>query len=581
LEWEHAVNRCLSFVAGVVAVLLMASGDRAIAQQDPPARVARLNHVEGRVSFAQPDGEWGSAELNRPLLRGDSLWADHGTRAEIQIGSTVVRMDGNTRLKVLALGDDTAQLGVTQGSVQLRASNLPQGENIEIDTPNLAYRMAYPGVVRIDVNGQGASTTRVSIRSGAGAVYADEAQAVPLGDGQQAMFRARSLDRVAVQEAPQDNFDRWAAERDRRDARSVAARFVPRELVGYQWLDESGQWSQDPSYGAVWFPSARPEWAPYRYGRWEWIAPWGWTWIDEEPWAFAPSHYGRWTMIGVRWAWVPGRLPPRPAYAPALVAFIGGAGATALTVGGKTGVAWFPLAPSEPWQAAGSAESQYKDRVNAAMRPLPATGYAYQRKPEALTAMAAEDFARGKPLRAGRQSLSPPLLAQAQIVPPPGLPKRVGDSASLQAQAEQQAATEQARRAEQERQTQQRAAEQASQQAKAPARAEQAKSASAKKRVAQPKKTQQASRQPAAKREAKKGAPQQAQRTQPKRATTAKKPEPDPRSAHAQQVEAARRAADREAQLLRAQREEAERRRQEQERARTDTRLRQQQVLGG
>jgi hypothetical protein len=556
------VSRCLLLITGVVAVLLMALGHPAMAQEDPPGRIARLNHVEGRVALAQPGGEWVNAELNRPLVPGDSLWVDKGTRAEIQIGSTVVRMDGNTRLEVLAVGDHATQLGVTQGSVQLRVRSLPEGENFEIDTPNLAYRMAYPGVMRIDVDGPGAPTTRVTIRSGAGAVYGEQAQALPLGDGQQVIFRARSLERVAAQEAPQDNFDRWAAERDRRDEQSVAARYVPRELVGYQWLDVSGQWSLDPSHGAVWLPDARPAWAPYRQGRWEWLAPWGWTWIDEEPWAFAPSHYGRWAMIGARWAWVPGRLPPRPTYAPALVAFVGGSGTAAPIASGKAPVAWFPLAPGEPWQAAGpaaSTASMYNDRVNAAAQPVPATGYAHQRKPEAITAMAADDFVRGKPLRSGRLSLTAPWLAQAQVVPAPGFPKRVADGApSQQAQAQQQAAVEQAR-------LQQKAAEARAQQAKPPAKAEQAKSAK-KKRGAQSKKPQQAPRT------------QQAQGA----ATAAKKPAPDQRSAqHAQQVEAARRAADREARLLRAQRQEAARRRQEQERARTDTRLRQQQALGG
>jgi hypothetical protein len=540
------VGRCLSFITGVIAALLMTPGNSANAQQDPPGRIARLNHVEGRVTLAQPGGEWVNAELNRPLVPGDSLWVDKGTRAEIQIGSAVVRMDGNTRLEVLAVGDHTAQLSVMQGSVQVRVRSLPEGENFEIDTPNLAYRTAYPGVVRLDVDGPGAATTRVMIRSGAGTAYGEHAQALPLGDGQQGTFRARSLERVAAQEAPQDNFDRWAAERDRRDDKSVAARYVPRELVGYQWLDVSGQWSLDPSHGAVWFPDARPEWGPYRHGRWEWLAPWGWTWIDEEPWAFAPSHYGRWATIGARWAWVPGRLPPRPTYAPALVAFVGGSGTAAPIASGKAPVAWFPLAPGEPWQPAGHAASMYNDRVNAAAQPLPATGYAHQRKPEATTAMAADDFARGKPLRSARLSLTAPWLAQAQVVPAPGYPKRVTDGApSQQAQAQQQATVEQAR-------LQQKAAEARAQQAKPPG--------AKKKRGAQSKK------------------PQQASRTQQ---TAAKKPAADQRSAYAQQVEAARRAADREAQLLRAKREEAVRRRQEQERARTDTQLRQQPPLGG
>ncbi len=66
-------------------------------------------------------------------------------------------------------------------------------------------------------------------------------------------------------------------------------------------------------------------WAPYRNGHWAWIDPWGWTWVDDAPWGFAPFHYGRWTVVDDRWGWVPGPVRQRAVYAPALVAFIGGA----------------------------------------------------------------------------------------------------------------------------------------------------------------------------------------------------------------------------------------------------------------
>src|SRR5271170_7237377 len=52
--------------------------------QDPPSRVARLNYMEGSVSF-QPSGEndWLTTVLNRPLVTGDNLWADEDSRAEV------------------------------------------------------------------------------------------------------------------------------------------------------------------------------------------------------------------------------------------------------------------------------------------------------------------------------------------------------------------------------------------------------------------------------------------------------------------------------------------------------------------
>src|SRR6202011_5172879 len=113
-----------------------------------------------------------------------------------------------------------------------------------------------------------------------------------------------------------------------------AARYVSRELPGYEDLDDYGDWRPNPEYGTVWMPRVEAGWAPYHYGHWRWIEPWGWTWIDDQPWGFAPFHYGRWAYIGNRWGWVPGTVIVRPVYAPALVTFIGGAGwSLALSVG--------------------------------------------------------------------------------------------------------------------------------------------------------------------------------------------------------------------------------------------------------
>jgi hypothetical protein len=399
------------------------------AQGDPPGRVARLNYVEGPVTFsAVGDNEWIDAQINRPLVHGDRLWTDKGSRAEIQAGSSAVRMSGQTRLEVLALDDQSTQLSVTQGTVYVRVRSLPEGENFEIDTPNLAFRAAYPGDYRVDVDATG-GTTRVTIHSGTGAVYGEAGQSLSLGGGQQITFRARSLAQVDRQESPpQDNFDRWAAERNRHEDQSVSARFVPREVVGYQDLDAHGQWVQDAAYGAVWFPQGTPaNWAPYRDGHWEWIGPWGWTWIDDAPWGFAPSHYGRWAMINSRWAWVPGQLGLRPIYAPALVAFIGGGSTSAWSIpvaAGRPGVAWFPLGPGEPWQPGFKASAAYVSNVNRNMAPVASTGYVHQSRPDALTAISSDDFQRGHTVRGSWLRVAANALTKAQIVAPPPMPER-------------------------------------------------------------------------------------------------------------------------------------------------------------
>ena len=184
---------------------------------DAPARIARLNHIEGSVAVAPAgDNEWTNALPNRPLARGDRLWTDRGSRAELQVRSNALRMDGQTQLSFTALNARALQVSVIQGAVQARLRDLVEGENFELDTPNLAFRAAQPGDYRIDVDPAGGST-RVTVLSGSGTAYGEGGQAVTLRTGQQIGFRGRNLIQVAAPPvASIDGFGRWAAERDAR-----------------------------------------------------------------------------------------------------------------------------------------------------------------------------------------------------------------------------------------------------------------------------------------------------------------------------------------------------------------------------
>ena len=413
---------------------------------DPPGRVARLNLIEGPVSFAPaPSGDendnsaWTQAQLNRPLTAGDRLWTDQRARSELHIGSTTVRMNAQTSLDFLALDDNTTQLRLAQGTANLRVRNMYPGQRLEVDTPNLAFVVSQPGDYRLDVN-PATNTTRVVSQSGAGVIYGDSGTPVNLGNQQQVSFGGTNLAPAGPGASALDAFDQWAIARHQAEDRSVTARYVPRETVGYQQLDSYGDWTQDPSYGAVWLPRAVPaNWAPYRAGHWSWIRPWGWTWIDDAPWGFAPFHYGRWAQIGPRWAWVPGRLAPRPVYAPALVAFVGGSSGGVswnVSIGGgsRPALGWFPLAPGEAFRPAYRTSPGYVTQVNHnivvnnIVNQTNVTNvtnvYRYARTPAAVTAVSAADFARGRPV-ASNVALTAADLGRARLVESGrGIPQR-------------------------------------------------------------------------------------------------------------------------------------------------------------
>ncbi len=320
--------------------------------QDPPSRVARLSYTVGSVSF-QPGGEgdWVTAVNNRPLTTGDNLWADKDSRAELQIGSTSLRLDSETSVTILELDDHTTQLRLSQGSILFRVRHLDDEDHFEVDTPNSAFVIQGNGEYRVDVNADG-SETDTTVWRGRGEVTGGGASYDVIA-GQRARFiGTQELDHEIDQLPPRDDFDSFAFDRDDHEDRAESANYISPETTGYEDLDEYGQWHYAADYGPVWTPVGVPVgWAPYRFGHWVWVEPWGWTWVESEPWGFAPFHYGRWAFVGGGWCWAPGPVAVRPIYAPALVAFVGGGG-FGIGVGIGPSVAWFPLAPREvfvPW----------------------------------------------------------------------------------------------------------------------------------------------------------------------------------------------------------------------------------------
>src|SRR5882672_3104794 len=85
---------------------------------DPPGRAARLSFLSGTVSF-QPGSveDWVPATLNRPLTTGDRLWTEAGSRAELNIGSAAIRLNGRTNFSFINLDDRIGQIQISQGSL--------------------------------------------------------------------------------------------------------------------------------------------------------------------------------------------------------------------------------------------------------------------------------------------------------------------------------------------------------------------------------------------------------------------------------------------------------------------------------
>jgi hypothetical protein len=396
--------RRTSFIGGSIALAAVFLVS-ALATADPPDRVARLSFLSGSVSFRQATvDDWVVATLNYPMTTGDNLWTDAAGRAELQLGSVVVRLAANTSLSILNLDDRAAQLRLAQGTllVSVRDIDLPLGEIVEIDTPYGAVSLEQRGLYRIDVGVTGDQTT-VTVRHGTADVSIGTTT-FDVDDNRSATVAGLTAPSNSVGDAEQtDEWEDWCQWRERRVDSVRAQLYVSRDVIGYDDLDEAGVWDTDADYGPIWIPHVSADWAPYRFGHWVWNEPWGWTWIDDAPWGFAPFHYGRWVTLRGSWAWVPGDFFARPVYAPALVAFVAGDWDVRVSLDSGEPIAWIPLGPGEAFVRSHQVSSGYLQAIDAAqgiVADINTTNVTYVNRtvPGAMTAVPRDAFVQGRPV---------------------------------------------------------------------------------------------------------------------------------------------------------------------------------------
>jgi FecR protein len=331
---------------------------QATAQVDPPGRVGRMADFQGTVwVFEHELGDWAAALRNRPLTTGDRVSTAPDARAELRIGSSVVRIHGRSELELLQLDDHRVVLHLHSGSAALRVRSREMAQEFELHTAEARFKPQRAGHFRIDRQDDVSFATALQ-----GELMLDDGQTLLIATGQRVEFWREGRERLLRQRwvAPaQDDFTAWLAREDQQEQRSVATRHVSPEMTGAEELDRHGRWESHPEYGSLWVPiGVSASWAPFRFGTWVWLRPWGWTWVDAQPWGFAPFHYGRWVMHRGRWCWAPGSYTPRPSFSPALVSWVGtphGGGHGHVVIGTPhrhlPAPGWVPLGPRENYRA--------------------------------------------------------------------------------------------------------------------------------------------------------------------------------------------------------------------------------------
>ena len=444
----------------LVAALICSVGQAA--SGDPPGRVARINMLEGTGAM-QPVGSdsWVNDLLNRPLTGGDKIWIEDRSRAELHIGSAALRLGERTALQIVSVDDWVVHLRLTAGSLSIRVRALDRDDRFDIETPAGQVSIVQAGGYRLDVEDRD-DRAHLAVWSGRAEVSGRS------GSARLAIVRTNESAELVASDSPSievaaagatDSLDLWAEERDRREDQSRSARYVSRDVVGYEALDGYGDWVVDAQYGSVWVPQVvAVDWAPYRFGYWNWIGPWGWTWIDDAPWGFAPCHYGRWVHFERGWGWAPGSREHEEheghhaVFAPALVAWRGdqypdhrsGHGEHEQRGEGfehSHGVGWVPLGFNEVYEPPYQASRAYVRASNVANTRLghgavdhyfnqrgigqtPERRYVNESVPGAVTAVSRDTFTSARPV--GRNQLQveasaphqPPFSTRAIAVQP-------------------------------------------------------------------------------------------------------------------------------------------------------------------
>jgi hypothetical protein len=424
-DWTAIARDAALLLCMTGLTCLVSPNARADQDRDPPTRVARISYLDGTVSM-QPggEGEWGNAAKNRPVTIGDKLWVDKDSRAELQAGQAGIHVGSMTALSFLNLDANIIQMRLAEGSINFRVRELREGDLYEVDAPNLAFTVKQAGAFRVDVDETGQSA-RVTVIRGEGEVAAG-GKTYEIHSGERAEFNGTddNID-YSIDRAPgPDGLDRWAQDRDLKEDNSLSARYVSRDMVGYDDLDDYGSWRDEPAYGQVWYPrEVAVGWAPYSYGYWNWVGPWGWTWVDYSPWGFAPYHYGRWAYIGSRWGWCPGPIYSAPIYGPAFVGFLGG--------GFEFGVGWFPLGYGEPffpWFGCSrnfisviNVHNTYIHNTNVFNTNIRNINYVNARNVNAVTVANHNTFVRGQMVNRGQVRVTEASLRGARVTNSVGL----------------------------------------------------------------------------------------------------------------------------------------------------------------
>ncbi|HEV7893360.1 MAG TPA: DUF6600 domain-containing protein [Pyrinomonadaceae bacterium] len=331
------------------------------------ARVERVDGAVGvgrNVTGEEDTGQWLEATTNMPVSVGDRVYARDNSSASVAFtGRNFARLDPDTSLDVMYLAPDRTQVALRDGSAIFDVGALAPDQLFEVATPFGAVDFDQPGLYQVGYNDDGnayvsvlSGLARVVGLAGSGSVNKGEMLTL-LGQTAADLVLSRLDHGYAgglvnnyygyrypdTYDGRYSDYDAYLNDPNYYDPynRYTSYQYVSDYVPGVEDLDAYGDWQDVSGYGHLWRPRVDAGWTPYQDGRWAVDDPYGMTWVSNEPWGYAPYHYGRWAFVDNQWFWVPEAVNTRPAYSPALVAFV--------PLSQENEVGWVPLGPGDPY----------------------------------------------------------------------------------------------------------------------------------------------------------------------------------------------------------------------------------------
>lgn len=280
------------------------------------------------------------AELNFPLLPGDTIRTTGSRRCEIQLDTgTIIRLDFNTELaietilaKSLSSPKKITNFLLNKGEIYIMYKRYNYPEIFQVITPSASMKLNHRTVALIAMREDGGTDIQIKLGK-AFVIYGSDEDSLAEEILKKSMSLTISRDHQALLgEYTEDaDFELWNASINKNfeeihEGMSVIPKPIlryPRAVVYFaqKYSTLFGEWIWDDMYGYVWrshyndyYPGGT--WQPYYYGQWREVSG-QLFWIPMESWGWVPYHLGLWVWNKKRgWLWIPGS-----AFAPAWVSF--------------------------------------------------------------------------------------------------------------------------------------------------------------------------------------------------------------------------------------------------------------------